>query len=111
MKEKQWFIFNVGLSLIALFLILNFFDVPLPSVGKVLYEIDREEPRCLVNWQGQATAWNDLDRCCLEAQAQLGCQREGEQWTCKTGDNDQNNVQYQLNNKAYRYCQQQVFWR
>lgn len=111
MKEKRWFIFNVGLSLIALLLVLNFFGIQLPSLGKVLYELDREQPRCLVEWKGQAAEWNDLDRCCLEAQAQLSCQQAAEQWICKTGDNVQNNVQYKLNNKAYRYCAQQVFWK
>ncbi|MEK6950126.1 MAG: hypothetical protein AABX13_00175 [Nanoarchaeota archaeon] len=111
MQQRQWLVLNVGLTLIALLLFLNFWGIRLPSVGKVLYDLDPEVPRCLVEWQGQATEWNDLNRCCLEAQAQLGCQQEEKQWTCKTGNNPKNNVQYQLNNKAYRYCQQQVFWR
>ncbi len=107
MKDHQWFILNIGLSLIAALLILNFIDLELPSVGKVLYALDHEQPQCLVEWEGQATEWNDLNRCCLEAQAQLNCQQINGQWVCKTGDK----LQYKLNNKAYRYCQQQVFWR
>lgn len=107
MKDHHWFILNVGLSLIAVLLFLNFIDIQLPSVGKVLYELDQEQPSCVVEWEGQSTEWDDLDRCCLEAQAQLSCRRAGEQWVCKTGDK----LQYKLNNKAYRYCQQQVFWR
>ncbi len=107
MKDHHWFILNVGLSLIAVLLFLNLMDVQLPSVGKVLYELDQEQPSCVVEWERQATEWNDLNRCCLEAQAQLGCQRIKEQWICQTGEK----LQYKLNNKAYRYCQQQSFWR
>ncbi len=108
-------VFNVSLSFIAFLLILNLFGIKVPSFGKALYLLDREEPACIVEWQQRFTPWTDVAQCCLEARKQLECvpkkqvQEGGEtDWVCKTGENT---VQYHLNNKAYFYCREQVFWK
>ncbi len=108
-------VFNVSLSFIALLLLLNLFEVKVPSFGKALYLLDQDEPSCAVQWQGEFTLWADIDQCCFEARRQLACVSEkkalegGEtDWICKTGENT---VQYHLNDKAYFYCREQVFWK
>ena len=109
-SRVPWTILNISLSLIALLLLLNLFNVQLPSVGRALYALDREEPRCRIHWQEAETLWNDLDRCCLEARAQLRCRKEttgDKNWVCETANSV---VSYHLNNKAYRYCAQQPYW-
>ena len=111
---KQWVILNLALGAIVVILLLNFFGITLPSAGKVAYLFDTEAPLCLVHWKGEFTPWNDLDRCCLEARQQLSCTKEIKELSlgkvdrvCKTGSST---ASYWLNNKAYRYCQQQAFW-
>lgn len=113
--SKVWIIINISLSLIALLLLLNFLDITLPSLGQVQYVLDREEPLCLVNWQGEVNSWPEIDSCCLEARKQLECLFYQQQtnlgridWICKTGGSS---VSYGLNSKAYRYCQQQNYWK
>jgi hypothetical protein len=111
---KVWFVLNVSLGTIALLLLLNLLGITLPSLGQVQYVLDREEPLCLVGWKGEWQAWQEIDGCCMEAQKQLEC-RFGSQktelgrfdWKCSTGEGS---VSYGLNNKAYRYCQQQNYW-
>lgn len=112
--KKRWFILNISLLFIAAILLLTFFGVKLPSLGQALSTFDPEEPRCIVQVEGKHSEWEDLPRCCLEAQAQLECVREQQQFpegetdfSCRTSPQ----VQYLLNDKAFSYCQQQAFWR
>jgi hypothetical protein len=117
MKNNQvWIALNISLSLIAVILILTFFDIELPSVGKTQYFLNKEQPSCIVNWQSEFTSWNDFNRCCLEARKQLECIKEervieGKEvhWRCQTGSGKV--LAYWLNNKAYLYCQQQTIWK
>ena len=112
---RQWFILNISLSILAFLLIFNLLGFALPSAGKVALLLDKETPLCIVSWKEEYTPWDDLDRCCLEARQQLSCSRETKELpsfgrvdrVCSTGTGT---VRYWLNNKAYRYCQQQVFW-
>ncbi|MEK6937471.1 MAG: hypothetical protein AABX04_00360 [Nanoarchaeota archaeon] len=113
--SKVWIVVNVSLSVIALLLLLSFFGITLPSLGQVQYILDREEPLCVVNWQGQLNSWPEIDSCCLEARKQLEClfyQKNTDlgriDWICQTGSSS---VSYGLNSKAHRYCQQQNYWR
>ncbi|MFH0701742.1 MAG: hypothetical protein V2A62_04865 [Candidatus Woesearchaeota archaeon] len=113
--SKVWIVVNVSLGVIALLLLLSFFGITLPSLGQVQYVLDREEPLCVVNWQGQLNSWPEIDSCCLEARKQLECFFYQQQtdlgridWICKTGSGS---VSYGLNSKVYRYCQQQSYWR
>ncbi len=113
-SKKQWLVVNLSLGLFALLLALNLAEVRLPSAGRTASYFDSAAPLCVVEWKEQATAWNDLDRCCLEARAQLECAAENKvlpsgeaSWDCHTG----RNLHYRLNNKAFYYCQQQDFWR
>ena len=107
-------VFNISLSFIALLLVLNLFGIKAPSFGKALYLLDQEDPSCVVQWQQTFTPWSDIDLCCLEARRQLECVSQnrtvGEvetDWLCSTG---KDTIQYHLNNKAYFYCGEQVFW-
>ncbi len=116
--KKRWFILNISLVFIAAILLLTFFGVKLPTLGRALSAFDPQEPLCIVRVEGpeeiKYSAWGDLPRCCLEAQAQLECVREQQQFpegetdfSCRTSAQ----VQYLLNDKAFSYCQQQAFWR
>lgn len=112
--ERGWWIMNVSLGLIALLLTFTFIGIKLPSLGQALSAFDPEEALCIVQVGGQHSRWGDLPRCCLEAQAQLECVPEQQQFpegdtdfSCRTSAQ----VQYRLNNKAFSYCQRQVFWR
>lgn len=112
--KRRWFIINISLVFIAAILLLTFFGIRFPSLGRALSTLDPEEPLCMVQVEEKYSQWGDLPRCCLEAQAQLECvpeqQRfpEGEtDFSCRTGGQ----LEYLLNNKAFSYCQQQVFWR
>ena len=114
-SSRVWILLNISLGVAALFLILTFFGVSVPSVGKVQYWMDQEEPLCVVNWQEDYAPLDEINRCCLEAAQQLTCLRKPKElsagrvdWVCQSGPGV---VGYWLNNKAYHYCQQQVFWR
>jgi len=115
LSSKVWLTLNVSLLIMVVLLTLNLFNITLPSLGQVQYVLDREEPLCLVEWKSSWQSWPDIDSCCLEAIKQLECQHQvvstdlgRVDWKCFTGDGS---VVYGLNNKAYRYCQQQNFWR
>ena len=112
--ERVWWIMNVSLALIALLLTFTFIGITLPNLGKVISTFDPQEPLCIVQVEEHHSPWDDLPRCCLEAQAQLDCVREQNNFpegntyfSCRTSPQ----VQYLFNNKAFSYCQQQVFWR
>ena len=112
--ERVWWIMNVSLALIALLLTFTFIGITIPNIGQVISTFDPQEPLCIVQVEEQHSQWDDLPRCCLEAQAQLDCVREQNNFL--EGDTDFScrsspQVQYLLNNKAFSYCQQQVFWR
>ncbi len=113
-SAKQWFLMNLSLVALAAILVLNFFGLTIPSAGQVASLFDQEDPLCLTRWKEEFTPWNDIDRCCLETRKQLECTKEVKElsWgrvnhVCKTGPGT---VSYWLNNKAYRYCQQQEYW-
>ena len=112
---RQWVILDVGLGFVAVLLLFNLFQVQLPNVGWISYQLDPVQPLCIVQWQDTQTVWDDMDRCCLEARKQLTCQQEisslGTEplhWACQTGSGEV--LRYRLNNKAYLYCTQQVIW-
>ncbi len=114
MTDRGWWIINVSLALIAVLLTFTFIGIKIPSVGQALSIFDPEEPLCIVQVGEEYSRWDDLPRCCLEAQAQLECVHEPQQFpegntdfSCRTSIQ----LQYQLNNKALSYCQEQVFWR
>lgn len=114
-STRIWVLLNLSLGIVAVLLLLQFFGISLPTVGKAQYWLDREEPRCFVNWKEEYSPLADLDRCCLLAGQQFGCIQKYKElpsgrmdFVCETGSNT---VNYWLNAKAYRYCQQQVFWR
>ena len=107
---------NVTLALIALLLLLNLGGISLPSVGKARFLLDKHEPVIMVGWKNQYAACPDILRCCAEAAQQLRCSPEQKTLlgsivneVCQTGTGEV--LQYWLNNKAYYYCQEQVFWK
>ena len=113
--DKMWVRINVSLVFIAVLLVLSLFNVSFPTFGQAFSIFDGGSPACAVEWQGENTLWNDLDRCCLESRKQVNCWKDSNMilnekvdWRCQTGSGD--TVGYLLNNKAYRYCQQQPIW-
>ena len=103
---------NVALGIVAVLIALHLFGVQLPALGRAWDYFDYEEPRCLVEWRGNFTAWNDLSECCLAAREELQCEQtrrdEQQEWRCHTGNGT--TAQYWLNAKAYRYCTQLQIW-
>ena len=126
MNKRVWNVLNVSLVLISFLLILNLFDIQLPTLGKAKYLLDKEDPLCIINWKQEYSPLKDLDLCCSEARKQLECvkkikgkeikRKEMEEkeikgdtdWVCKTGSG--NVIKYMLNNKAYNYCKLMNFW-
>jgi hypothetical protein len=107
-KKRNLIIIDVCLGLILFVLLLNVFNVNLPSLGKAYYDRLPGEATCLTSWQDDFSSL-DIDRCCLLARQQLTCQRtdlfyQGEDYkqVCSTG----NSVKYWLNAKAKAYCRQ-----
>ena len=113
-STKAWNIINISLGMIAVMLLLTFLGVKIPSLGQALSTFDLKEPLCIVQVGERQAQFDDLPRCCLEAQAQLDCVREQQQFP--EGETDfscrsSKQLQYQLNSKAFSYCQRQVFCR
>ena len=112
-RERVLFVVNCSLLVFIILLLLNLGGFSLPSVGKVRSLFDGEEPFCAVLYNGSAQSL-DLNRCCLEARAQLDCIPlqhivEGVRTdiACKTGASL---ISYNLNFKARQYCSEQVIW-
>ncbi|MBI2146144.1 hypothetical protein HYU22_02285 [Candidatus Woesearchaeota archaeon] len=107
---KEWTTINLSLIIIVLLLTLNLAGIKLPSLGQAIYALDREPPLLAVEWKGEITKCDDLNRCCLEALEQVECVKQTIQsplgkfsWSCRNSQE----LQYRMNNKAYSYCQQQ----
>ncbi len=81
----------------------------MPSLGQAATVFDPSDPICAVEWQGDISIVEDLDRCCLAARMQLSCELiEGE--FDRTCGGEGNTLRYLFNEKGYRYCERQVFW-
>jgi hypothetical protein len=113
-RKRVWSIINVSLVLICVLLLLTFFSVELPTLGKAQYAFDSSQELCVALFEGEEVEWDDIHRCCLEARKQLMCNKEMKetafgitQFTCQTGASS---TSLQLNSKAYNYCQLQAFW-
>lgn len=108
-SAKIWIVLNISLSIVAIFLILNLFNITLPSSGKAQTFFDKNEPTCIVDWKNELTSWNDIERCCFQIRQQLHCKQDTRiledkpvNWVCSTGPES---VKYWLNNKAYYSCE------
>ena len=109
--KKIVIVINVSLLFIAFLLILNLFDVQISPLGQAAVP---REGICVVSFRDQLSLTNDLDRCCLEAVAQLTCSREeiisnfGQtDWICQTG---MAGAKILLDNTAHRYCVKQPYY-
>ena len=108
-SERALLIINISLGLLSVLLVAMLLGVKLPTLGQAEYALDKEEPLCMIEWQGEMTRLDDIDRCCLQAREQLDCKPEANEkldWRCGT----QAGLQIWLNNKAYNYCRQQPYW-
>ena len=111
--KKMLNIFNVSLVLIIILLTLSFFNIQLPSLGKVFYALDDSPHLCGVDNNG-IVLHPDLDRCCFEARNLAKCNQDlkiTEQGkfsvSCKNSDNT---PFIRLNSKAYGYCLDSELW-
>ncbi len=102
-------ILNVSLILISTLLILNLFNISIPSIGYAVQDsIDTENAVCFASYQDQTSEIN-LDICCQESKKQLSCSDHKQSINgvetdilCKTGETT---ITYSLTNKAQRYCE------
>ena len=112
-SKKLYNIFNFTLVLIAILLVMNLFNVQLPSLGRVFYAVDDSPHLCGVDNQG-IVLHPDLDRCCFEARNLAKC--NSDPFLSETGKFDVSckNSEYtpsiRLNNKAYQYCVGTDIW-
>lgn len=111
-NPKILVIANVCLALSAVFLLLTFLGVKLPTVGQAIYLLDQEQAYCVVSYQGH-TALLDLERCCSELQQQLFKSKSinqqfqfGEEKvkTNRKYYTGPSTIEYFINQKAYWYC-------
>ena len=103
---------NVSLAIIAVFLVLLFFEVKFVSLGHTLYQLDNNEEVCISTFDGLRSEIH-VDLCCPELQVQL---RKGEKFNQdlevdgerfrvnKRYYTSENTIGYFVNMKAYRYC-------
>lgn len=108
-SERTLLVINISLGMVVVLLVLLLIGINLPTLGQAQYALDKEEPLCLVEWKGETTSFEDIDRCCLQAQEQGECRAERQEnadWVCGA----EQGLRIQLNNKAYYYCQQQPYW-
>ena len=108
-------VINCSLLLVAALLLLNLFEVRIPSLGKVHYVLDTEPPLCVTQWKDHFSSLDDINQCCLSARQQLYCDPKVEQLSLGRTDiicgaRQEHTLQFHLNRKAYGYCQQQVIW-
>ena len=109
LNTKLLTIINISLILVSTLLILNLFNVNIPSIGyAVQNSLDSESASCFASYQGKTNEIN-LDTCCQEAKKQLNCQNQKQSINgietnvfCSTG---QTTISYSLTNKAQRYCE------
>ena len=106
-SEKRLAVLNVALGLVIMVLALHLAGVSLPSYGKVAYALEKGEPQIMVQWKEEFSPCSDIAVCCLAAAQQVSCDRVEGQWRCATG---KGTVRYWLNDKAYYYCREQVWW-
>ena len=112
MRDKIIWTINIALVLTAVFLVLHFFEVELPSVGMAQYYLDKSNPVCVANFKEDYSLVGDMGQCCLELQSQLECEGWQEEILvggeklrinkkCHTGESV---IGYLINNKAYNFC-------
>src|SRR3989344_7738162 len=114
-SAKIWMIINVALVLLALVFIMGLFGVRLPDLGQASYYFDKEEPLCVVSFQGRQSVLPDLGQCCRQLQQQLYCdtfQEEVEivrtmQGVDKKCYISESTPVYIVNTKAYTYCRKE----
>ena len=111
-SAKIWMIINVALVLLAVVLIMSLFGLQLPGLGQASYYFDKEEPLCVVSFQGRQSVLPDLGQCCRQLQQQLYCDTMQEEveiagtlqevdTKCYTSEST---PAYMVNKKAYNYC-------
>jgi len=108
-SERVLFIINVSLGLLSVLLLSMLLGVELPTLGQAQYMLDKEEPVCMIEWRGESTLFQDIDRCCLQARQQFECRAENKDdldWACGTAAG----LRIRLNDKGYNYCRQQPYW-
>lgn len=121
-SSRLWTVINVSLGFIVLLLVLQIAGISFPSIGQAVYQLDESEPLCIVEWKGDFTSLELIDRCCFEARKQLSCdyvsrEIDGEiiDLVCHSGKTLTENtvMRYWLNEKARRYCQYELeeLWR
>ena len=116
-SARIWSVINVSLVLVAFVLFLNLLNVNVPTLGKALYQFDTNEEICISAFDGS----NNLvpvNSCCLELQLQLIKGERSNQEIIIDGETFEvdkkyytgsSTIDYYINQKAYRYCNNNGF--
>ncbi len=92
---------NLVLAIVALALFVNLIGTE-KFTGNVVFALDKSAPTCFVEYQGETSNIDDLNRCCFLLQEQLACTRAvNEDFVCSTSDYG---PQYFANAKTVSYC-------
>ncbi len=92
---------NLVLAVTALALFINLIGSE-KLTGNVVFALDKSEPECFVEHQGETSNIDDLNRCCFLLQEQLACHHAvNEDFACSTSDYG---PKYFANTKTVSYC-------
>ena len=92
---------NVVLVITALALFVNLAGTE-KVTGNLVFALDKSEPKCLVEYQGETSDIAVLNQCCFLLQEQLACSRAvNEDFACSTSDYG---PKYFANAKTISYC-------
>jgi hypothetical protein len=106
-QKRVWVIINISLSLIAILLILNLFNVTLPVLGKPVERLADNSLCVMKNWENEYITRN-IDDCCLEKikfapkcyRTNIILKENTFSYVCGTG----NKIEYYFNNNGLKYC-------
>ncbi len=92
---------NLVLAITALALFVNLVGTE-KFTGNVVFALDKSEPKCLVENQGETSNMDDINQCCFMLQEQLACTHSvNEDFVCATSDYG---PKYFANTKTISYC-------
>ena len=108
---------NVSLLLIGVLLLLNFYDIKQPALGKAFFVFDRSEPACVTEFKGEFT-FVPAEECCSYLSLQLIKNEKQPKFVIEEGTEikltrhyytSEKTVGFWVNDKAYYLCKEGGF--
>lgn len=121
MKTKTITVLNVSLLLIGVLLLLNFYGIKPPTLGKAFFLWDHSEPLCAAEFKGNFT-FIPAEECCSYLSMQLIKNEKNKEKTKMVVEDgkeikltrhyytSENTVGFWANDKAYYLCKEGGFF-